>query len=141
MTAADEVAAFFSATPDFYFATVDANNRPRVRPFGIALSFNNHLWFGTNSEKKVYAELVNNPYVEACSFNSKNGTWVRVSGKVVLVNELAVKQKILESSPQIAALYQTPENPILKVFYVEGQADFYSLAALNSGVQKTLTLT
>jgi uncharacterized pyridoxamine 5'-phosphate oxidase family protein len=93
MAAADEVAAFFSATPDFYFATVDADNRPRVRPFGLALSYDGHLWFSTNSQKKVYAELEKNPYIEVCSYNSKDRAWVPVSGKVVLADEFAVKQK------------------------------------------------
>jgi uncharacterized pyridoxamine 5'-phosphate oxidase family protein len=138
---ADEVAAFISATPDFYIATVDADNRPRVRPFGLALSFLGHLWFCTNSQKKVYAEIQNNPYVEVCSYNAKEGAWIRVSGKAVLADELAVKKKIFEVSPQIGGIYQNAENPIFKVFYVEGQADFYSFAAPNSGPGKTVKLT
>jgi uncharacterized pyridoxamine 5'-phosphate oxidase family protein len=141
MTAADLIAAFIAATPDFYFATVDANNRARVRPFGLALSYNGHLWFCSNSQKKVYAEIQNNPYIEVCSYNSKAGEWIRVSGKVVLADELAVKQKIFETAPGIAAIYQSPENPVFKVFYIEGQADFYSFSAPNSGAQKTVTLT
>jgi uncharacterized pyridoxamine 5'-phosphate oxidase family protein len=141
MSGVDEVAAFISATPDFYIATVDADNRPRVRPFGIALSFNGHLWFCTNNQKKFYAQIQNNPYVEVCSFNSKEGAWVRVSGKAILANELAVKQKIFEVAPNIGQLYQSPENPIFTVFYVEGQADFYSFKVPNSGPEKTIELT
>jgi uncharacterized pyridoxamine 5'-phosphate oxidase family protein len=41
---------------------------------------------------------------------------------------------MFEIFPGIASIYQSPENPTLKVFDIEGQADFYSLAALNSGV-------
>jgi uncharacterized pyridoxamine 5'-phosphate oxidase family protein len=138
---ADEIAAFIAATPDFYFATVDADNRPRVRPFGLALSYNGHLWFCTNSQKKVYAELEKNPYFEVCSFNSKTGSWIRVSGKAILASdELAVKQKVFEVAPSIAGIYQTPENPIFKVFYVEGQADFYGFGAPNAGPSKTVPL-
>jgi uncharacterized pyridoxamine 5'-phosphate oxidase family protein len=140
MSGVDEVAAFLSATPDFYFATVDADNRPRVRPFGLALAVNGHLWFGTNTQKKVFAEIQKNPYIEVCSFNGKNGAWVRVSGKIVPANELAVKQKIFEVSPQIGSIYQNPENPILFVFYVEGKADFYSLKNPNGAPEKTIDL-
>jgi hypothetical protein len=43
--------------------------------------------------------------------------------------------------PEVSAIYQSPENPIMKVFSVEGQADFYSGVAPNSGPQKTLILT
>jgi uncharacterized pyridoxamine 5'-phosphate oxidase family protein len=141
MSAADEVAAFISATPDFYVATVDANNRPRVRPFGIAISLNGHLWFCTNSQKKVYLELQSNPYVEVCSYNSKDGAWIRVSGKSVVVDDRAVKQKIFEVSPGLVPIYQNAENPIFTVFYIEGQADFYGFTAPNAGPLKTLTLT
>jgi uncharacterized pyridoxamine 5'-phosphate oxidase family protein len=138
---ADEVAAFISATPDFYVATVDAQNRPRVRPFGVAVSLNNHVWFATNSEKKVYAEIQNNPYVEICSYNAKGGAWIRVSGKAVFEDNLAVKQKVFEVLPSLSAIYKSPENPILKVFYVEGQADFYGFASPNGGPAKTVPLT
>jgi uncharacterized pyridoxamine 5'-phosphate oxidase family protein len=40
---------------DFYIATVDAENRSRVRPFGFALAINGHLWFCTNNQKIVHA--------------------------------------------------------------------------------------
>jgi uncharacterized pyridoxamine 5'-phosphate oxidase family protein len=140
MSGVDEVAAFISAVPDFYLATVDADNRPRVRPFGLALAFNGHLWFCTSNQKKVFAEIQNNPYVEVCSFNSKEGAWIRVSGKAVVANELAVKQKIFEKAPGIANIYQTVENPIYTVFYVEGQADFYSFKSPNASPEKTIPL-
>jgi uncharacterized pyridoxamine 5'-phosphate oxidase family protein len=137
---ADEIAAFISATPDFYVATVDAQNRPRVRPFGIAVSLNGHFWFCTNSQKKVYAEIQNNPYVEICSYDAKGGAWIRVSGKAVIEDNVAVKEKIFEASPQLATIYQNAGNPIFKVFYVEGQADFYGFGAPNSGPSKTVQL-
>jgi uncharacterized pyridoxamine 5'-phosphate oxidase family protein len=137
----DEVAAFLAATPDFYFATVDADNRARVRPFGVAVSLNGHLFFFTGSGKKVYAELQKNPYFEVCSFNSKAGTWVRVSGKAILAaDELAAKQKAFEVLPSLAAIYKSPDSPGFKAFYVEGQADFYGFGAPNAGPTKTLPL-
>jgi uncharacterized pyridoxamine 5'-phosphate oxidase family protein len=136
----DEVAAFISATSLVYVATVDAENKPRVRPFGGAFSINGHLWLGTNSQKKVWAELQNNPSIEVCSYNPKDGNWVRVSGKAVLADEFSVKQKLFEITPLVAQIYQTPENPIFRVFYIEGQADFYSLGAPNSGPGRSVTL-
>jgi uncharacterized pyridoxamine 5'-phosphate oxidase family protein len=141
MSGLELVAAFISATPDFYLATVDANNHPRVRPFGLALAFNDHLWFCTNNQKKVYAEIQKNPYVEVCSYNSKEGEWIRISGKAVLADELAVKQKIFETSPAIGSIYQSPENPVFTIFYIEGKADFYTFKSPNSGPTKTIELT
>jgi uncharacterized pyridoxamine 5'-phosphate oxidase family protein len=93
----------------FYFATVDAENRPRMRPFGPALSHPSHLRFATHWEKNVYAEILENPYIETCSHNPKEGAWVRVSGKAVIVNERAVKQTIFKVLPTIVNIYKTPD--------------------------------
>jgi uncharacterized pyridoxamine 5'-phosphate oxidase family protein len=141
MTAADEVAALISAALDCYLATVDVNDHPRVRPFGPALSLNDHLWFVTEPQKKMYVELQNNPDIEICSYNSKDRMWVRVSGKAVLANDLSVKRKMFENEPELVSVYQNPENPICTIFYIEGQADFYNFTPSGSDLYKTITLT
>jgi uncharacterized pyridoxamine 5'-phosphate oxidase family protein len=121
----EEVVTFLGASPAFHVATVDADGRPRNRPFSFVMEYQGHLFFGTGSGKKFYKELEKNPYVEISSFKADSGEWARVHGKVVFVDDRAGKEKVFVVMPQLANIYQSADNPVLKIFYIEGQADFY----------------
>lgn len=75
------------------------------------------LWFGTDNKKDVYADMQQNPYIEVCISNA-NYTWIRLSGKAVFVNNMAVKEDMM-AKPMIKGQYQTADNPSLEVFYLE----------------------
>jgi uncharacterized pyridoxamine 5'-phosphate oxidase family protein len=132
MSVALEIAAFLSATPAFHVATVDADGRPRNRPFGLAINYEGHLLFATGGKKKIYAELQKTPYVEISSFNPSTGQWIRVHGEVKWLDDLAAKKKVFEVMPQLAPIYESPENPDFKIFYVVGKADFYGTGEPNA---------
>jgi uncharacterized pyridoxamine 5'-phosphate oxidase family protein len=140
MTAVDEVAAFLSSTPDFHVATVDADGRPRNRPFGLAVNYFGHLLLATGGQKKVYAELQKNPYVEISSFNASKGLWIRVHGEVKWIDDVEAKKKAFEVLPQLAPIYGSAENPDFKVFYIVGKADFYGGGAPLSGPTRSLDI-
>jgi hypothetical protein len=53
-----------------------------------------------------------------CSYSTAAGAWIRVSGKAILANELAVKRKSFK-----------------------GKADFYCFNRPNAGAERTVTLT
>lgn len=126
----------------FFIATTDAEGKPRVRPFGIAQPFNGHLWFITNSEKKVFKELELNPFTEASGFDGAKGEWWRVHGRVHIVDEPALRKLIFDNSPGLSSIYKGPDDPIIKTFWVEGAADLYSFASgPNKGPAKTVPLT
>jgi uncharacterized pyridoxamine 5'-phosphate oxidase family protein len=104
-----------------YLATVD-NGRPRVRPWGFMFEENGRLYFGTASNKKVYQQLTAIPYVEY-SKTTKDMVWVRVSGEIHFEEDMKMKEKMFERSPMLKQIYQAPDNPIFKAFYLEhGQA-------------------
>ena len=86
------------------------------------------LFFCTSNEKEVYKEIKSNPYVELCS-SSLESVWVRLHGKVVFKNDPDIKSKILENNPLIKSIYQTPDNPVFEIFYLEGaEAVFYDFS-------------
>jgi uncharacterized pyridoxamine 5'-phosphate oxidase family protein len=136
----DEIAK--SLGQAFFIATVDAEGKPRVRPFGIAVPFQGHLWFATNSEKKVFKELEQNPFTEISAFNGAKGEWWRVHGRVHFADEPALRKILFEVLPALNAAYKGPDDPVIRTFWVEGAADYYSFASgPNQGPARTVPLT
>ncbi|WP_010243104.1 pyridoxamine 5'-phosphate oxidase family protein [Acetivibrio cellulolyticus] len=120
-----EVVKFLSDAGTFYVATVDGD-KPKVRPFGIAIEHESKIYFVTGNQKEVYKQLQINPNFEV-SATSKDGRWIRLKGKAVFENNIEVKKKAFEILPVLASLYNTPENPIFEVFYIsKGEASIYS---------------
>jgi uncharacterized pyridoxamine 5'-phosphate oxidase family protein len=110
---------------------VDADNRPKVRPFGFVMEWNGKPAFSTATVKPVYRQLQNNPNVEICAFMSETMQWMRISGKVKFTDEITAKRKVLEIMPDLKKMYQSEENPILTCFYIEeGEAAVYSFASM-----------
>ena len=53
--------------PVQYLATVGADGKAKCRPFMFLMERGGKLWFGTNNQKTVFAEMQENPYVEVCA--------------------------------------------------------------------------
>lgn len=119
-----EVIVFLNKNKTGYLATVEGN-MPRVRPWEFMFEENGKFWFLTNNKKKVFKQLQDNPYIEFCS-SSPDFSHVRLSGKVEFCNDLEIKKRIFEDHPMLEKLYQTYDNSILELFYIE-----HGTAALN----------
>ena len=112
-----KVVEFLSANPVQYLATVGRDGKAKCRPFMFSFEKDGKLWFNTGNQKDVYKDMQDNPNIEIC-VSSPDFAWLRVSGKAVFVNDLAIKAAALEN-PIVKANYQTPENPAFEVFYLE----------------------
>lgn len=108
-----------------YLATVD-DGKPRVRPWQFMFEENGRLYFCTASTKEVYKKLLATPYIEY-SKTTKDMVWVRVSGKIQFDDDIKKKEKTFEHAPVLKNIYQTPDNPVFKVFFLE-----HGKAAVNS---------
>lgn len=113
-----EVVQFLKDNTVQYFATVGLDGRPKARPFQFMLENEGKLYFCTSNEKEVYKELQNNPYIELVTSNPEFA-WMRLSGKTVFSNDLEIKATIIEASPLVKSIYQTAENPVFEIFYLE----------------------
>lgn len=123
----NEILKFLTDNPTFYLATVDGD-KPKVRPFGFIMEFEGRLYFCTSNQKELYKQLQKNPAFEV-SAASANGEWLRLSGQAAFDPNPKAKAKVFELAPSIAGLYQTPDNPIFEVFYLQdGEATFYSFS-------------
>lgn len=116
-----EVINFLSANPMGSLATVDGN-KPRVRPWGFMLEKDGKFWFCTANNKDVFQQLKKNPAVAFCSTSQEMVT-VRLNGEAIFSNDVTMKTIIIENNPLVKSIYQTPDNPLFEIFYLEhGQA-------------------
>lgn len=112
-----EVVEFLQANPVQYLATVGRDGKAKCRPFMFCFEKDNRLWFCTNNQKDVYKDMQSNPNIEV-SISSPNYAWIRLNGKAVFENNMEVKEECM-NNPIIKGQYNSANNPIFEVFYLE----------------------
>ena len=102
-----EVYEFLKACGTYYLATVEGD-QPRVRPFGTVDIFEDKLYIQTGKVKEVSKEMQANPKVEICAFDGQK--WIRVAGEVVRDDRIEPKKHMLDSYPNLQALYRADDD-------------------------------
>ncbi len=113
----NEVVNFLSENPVQYLATVGRDGKAKCRPFMLTGEMNGKLWFCTNNQKDVYKDLQENPYIEI-SVSSSTYARIRLNGKAVFENNVAANEMCM-ANPIAKGQYQTADNPIFEVFYLD----------------------
>lgn len=114
----NEVVTFLQANPVQYLATIGRDGKAKCRPFMFCFEQDGKLWFCTNNTKDVYKDIQANPNIEV-SVSSPSYEWIRLNGRVVFEDNIAIKEGCM-NNPIVKGQYQTAENPIFEVFYLEG---------------------
>ena len=114
----NEVIKFLQENPVQYLATIGRDGKAKCRPFMFAGQIDGKLWFCTNNTKEVYKDMQANPNIEVCISNSSYA-WLRLNGRAVFENNMSVKETCIQN-PIVKGQYQTADNPIFEVFYLEG---------------------
>jgi len=124
-----EVLDMLAVIPCFgSLATVDGG-KPRVRPFAFMFEENGRFYFCTASNKDVYRQLTECPFIEFTR-TSEDMRWLRISGQITFDEDIRSKEKCFANYPMLKGIYQTPDNPLFKVFYLEhGNASIDSMTA------------
>lgn len=115
----NEIVSFLKENPVQYFATIGLDNKPKVRPFQFMLEKGGKLYFCTSNQKDVFSQLKKCPFVEITT-SSRTFAWIRLSGKAVFSDDMEIKKAIIESNGLVKSLYETAENPIFELFYLDG---------------------
>ena len=102
-----EVYEFLKDCGTYYLATVEGD-QPRVRPFGTIDIFEDKLYIQTGKVKDVSKEMQANPKVEICAFDGQK--WIRVAGEVVRDDRVEPKKHMLDSYPNLQALYRADDD-------------------------------
>ena len=114
-----EVQNFLKECGVYYLATVE-DNKPRVRPFGTAEIFENHLYIQTGKSKDVYKQIEKNPNVELSGF--VDGKWIRVEGSLVLDDRVEAKKDMLDKNPQLRGMYNENDDNTAVLYFESGKA-------------------
>ena len=105
-------------SPNGVLATTDGKSI-KTRVFQYLFADGNKVYFGTNSQKPVYTQLVENPNVSFCTYPADYAKVVSISGKVNFTEDKSLKERALTLYPQLKGMYQSADNPIFKIFYID----------------------
>ena len=124
----NDIAAYLDEIGLQYMATIGLDGKPKVRPVQYMILRDDKLWFCTNSEKAMYAELQKSPFIDLCGSRMQKDeittAWIRFSAEVVFPAESeeirGIKKAIMQKSKIVRELYNNnQEHPLFKVFYLK----------------------
>ena len=118
-----EVQEFLKEAGVYYLATIDGD-KPRVRPFGTAEIFEDHLYIQTGKSKEVYKQIEKNNNVEISAF--KDGKWIRVEGKLIPDNRIEAKKDMLDKNPTLRGMYDENDENTIVLYFETGKATISS---------------
>lgn len=118
-----EVQEFLKECGVYFLATID-DRQPRVRPFGTAEIFDNHLYIQTGKSKSVSKQIQKNPLVELCAY--KDGKWLRVAGKLKRDDRIEAKKDMLDKNPDLRRLYDENDENTEVLYFESAVATFSS---------------
>lgn len=111
-------AEILKANPNGVMATQDGN-KVKTRVFQYLFADGKKVYFCTNSEKPVYKQLQANPNVSFCTYPQNFTPVLSINGKAVFIEDKTLKARALDENPPIKGIYQTADNPIFKIFYID----------------------
>ena len=106
------------ANPVGVMATQDEQS-VKTRILQFLFADGNKAYFCTSSKKPVYAQLKKNQSVSFCAHPADFTPVVSINGKAVFSDDKALKARVLEENPMIKYIYNNPDNPVFKLFYVD----------------------
>ena len=117
----EEVLKFIKECGVYYLATVE-DGKPRVRPFGTAEIFENHLYIQTGNKKDVFKQIQKNPNVEICAF--KDGKWLRLRGILKQDDRYEARKDMLDKNPYLRGMYDENDGNTEVLYFESAEAIF-----------------
>lgn len=111
----EEMFELMKANPAFHLATVEGD-QPRCRTMFLFRADENGIIFHSGAMKMVHHQITENPKVEFCFNDFQKGIQVRVTGKLEIVEDNALKDEICEH-PSREFLKPWRESGPLEDFY------------------------
>lgn len=121
----NEVFEFIKKCGTYYLATVE-DGQPRNRPFGTINVFEDKLYIQTGKKKDVSKQIQKNPKVELCCFDGQGGKWLRLAGELVRDDRREPKEAMLESYPNLKAMYSADDDNTEVLYFKNATATFSS---------------
>jgi uncharacterized pyridoxamine 5'-phosphate oxidase family protein len=88
----------------------------------------NGIILQSGKRKDLHKQLVENPEVEICFCDLENFMQVRVSGRIEIVEDLALKKEIVDKRPHIKPVVERMGYDLISVYRLKnGKATFWSM--------------
>ncbi len=126
----NEIFAFINENQVCHLATSE-DNVPHVRGILVYRADENGIIFHTGKFKDLYKQLIENPQVEFCFTNKdiQNLIQIRVSGRVELEEDLALKKEIVADRDFLKPWVEEKGYDGLAVFRLKnGKATIWTMA-------------
>ncbi|MFA6861813.1 MAG: GNAT family N-acetyltransferase [Bacilli bacterium] len=94
---------FLKKNRTYYLAT-SKESQPSIRPFGTIDLYGGSLYIQTGLVKEVAKEMIANPHIAICCFDSK--TWLRIKATATLDNRVDVQNHMLKAYPELSTMYK-----------------------------------
>jgi len=108
---------FLKECETFFLATINKNT-PAMRPFGAIMELQGELYFSTANIKDVYSQLKSNQAIQIVALKSGTRDWIRINGKAIEINDLDIKQKMLETCPVLLKRFDSKECQSFALFKI-----------------------
>jgi len=118
MKTLNDFSKILKTNPNGVLAT-RAGDAVRARIFQFLFAEGNKAYFCTSSEKPVFAQLKASKDVAFCTYTQDFNPVLTLNGNAVFTEERAVKERVLQENPLIKSVYQSADNPVFKVFYID----------------------
>lgn len=124
----DAIAEYVRKNPVFFLAT-EADGQPRTRAMMLTELNERGIIFHTGTRKAVNQDLLGNPRVELCFFDEEANTQLRLRGRVDLLEDQALKQRMVEQYDFLKPWVRKEGWGYLTTYALrEGEARFWRLA-------------
>ena len=103
---------FANQNPNSYIATADGD-QPRVRGMLMWFADKTGLYYNTGATKDLYKQMKANQKVEVCFFDpkSKSMDQMRVTGQVEFIEDMKIREKLLEARPFLKQMGFGADSP------------------------------
>ena len=132
MTNIEKVNEILTKAEVFYLATVNGD-KPKVRPLGFHLLFEDKIYFGVGTFKEVYKQMEANPNVEIAAWDGEH--FLRYYGTAALTTNEAVVEKAFVLMPALAEIY-TSNGWEMGVFFLnDATAEIRNMFAIEESYE------
>jgi uncharacterized pyridoxamine 5'-phosphate oxidase family protein len=104
--------------PNGVLATADGR-KSKTRVFQYLFAVDGNACFCTSTDKPVYHQIKNNPYISFCAYSKDFNPVLSLNGRAVFLDDPSLKERALDENPHIKSIYGGADNPKFTIFWVE----------------------
>ncbi|MGN0425773.1 MAG: pyridoxamine 5'-phosphate oxidase family protein [Acetatifactor sp.] len=94
----------------YFFLATAQDGKPTQRPMGMVYCDEKALYIGTDRRKKLFSEVMENPYVSIASYNIHTRRWIRITGEAYEETSIEVYNAMQDTFPMLKQKYSSEDD-------------------------------